>query len=320
MFLIVVLAAACTFGIPGLVLGLRMGRPGEIMLGALMILVIACPLGLLYAVAAGFAAVAHRPTVTVRNGELTAGLGNVWSATHRLDECLWYEGNLSETNAKPKMVLLGGPVVVVVLPRGTDKQIRLVPTGFSDQTRAIWQAFFRLAGVPKAAPVGRPAGKLLSLVRLAASLLAFPVALVVPFFIADGLGRLLLMAGVNQNLRGTVGVLVWILGAVTTVIYAAFSLDSGRRIRVPAGYSAGKQARIRHEVRTIMLLLAGFLWLMFLRACNWDVPSMLLSALVLPAWGWWMGGYIDRKRAAHDRRIMPNAETAEAVDDEAVEE
>jgi hypothetical protein len=53
-----------------------------------------------------------------------------------------------QTNILGRYLLPGGPPILIVLPRGEEREDRLAAVGFSELTRDIWAAFFTLAGIP----------------------------------------------------------------------------------------------------------------------------------------------------------------------------
>jgi hypothetical protein len=89
-----------------------------------------------------------RPTFTVREGEITVRTGCHWSTTCRLTDAAWFRGRSMQTNFLGRYLLPGGPRVLIVLPRGDEREDRLAPVGFSEFTRDVWTAFLTLADIP----------------------------------------------------------------------------------------------------------------------------------------------------------------------------
>lgn len=117
--------------------------------------VLGIPLGLMFAAAVAVQFALDRPIISVRDGQLLIDVGRAITCVP-LSECEWYTGWTCHANSPRLManatMLLCDVAVVIVLPRhgtGWYSYVSLVPTGFTETTRARWQSFLTLAGVPR---------------------------------------------------------------------------------------------------------------------------------------------------------------------------
>jgi hypothetical protein len=200
-----------------------------------------------------------RPTVTVREGEITVRTGCHWSTTCRLTDVAWFRGRGMQMNFLGRYLLPGGPRVVIVLPRGDEREDRLAAVGFSEVTREVWTMFLTLADIPhqNALEQRRP------LTATIANMLSVVVILVGSFVGMFYVGRL---AGwiafhliQNADVARIIRAVCVFPGFFFALIYGVILWPWAGSKRIPTKRSPKAQADMRFELTVRLGAICGFL-------------------------------------------------------------
>lgn len=71
-----------------------------------------------------------------------------------LPECKWFVGKVSHMTVLKLAFLIGGPAIIVEIPRALAGEGNRVAVGFTQETFKTWQAFLQLSRIPELPPKG----------------------------------------------------------------------------------------------------------------------------------------------------------------------
>ncbi len=294
-------AVVCFFGgfllLYALLTGDWRGFPGMMA----VIAALGCAVALMRAGAATVGYGMLRLHVTVSDGLLTARFGETRSIHCSLEKCQWYLGPLMQESGQQFLGYVR-QVVLLVLPGANGQEPTIIPVGFTPQSRALWQAFLKLARV-RQRQAHQPSGvhTLTSTVVVFACL---PVAFFLSMFLGRAIGDVLATATGDRGLGNAVSLVCFMLGTMTLWLVAVFSLDRRERRQI-ASTAPSRQRRLKWwGAFLIALLVCGYLGVFIARDATFGPNGQLAGLALSLTWGVLGGSALARHASRMDHSTI----------------
>jgi hypothetical protein len=239
----------------------------------------------------------NRPSVSVEFGEVTVTQRNR-SETVALRDCEWYVGKMSHMDMLRDTSVLPWPAVILVLPPDEKRLARNVAVGITEGTREIWQAFLCLAKTPQRT-AWPTQGRVPFPLKFLAWSLAVPVGFVAFLLIGRLVSLLLSLIFADPDLCQEVGMLVFVDGFISAILYAAVGRPWHTSRLVPTRRSAKQQRTLRLVTMFGFVCVATpFSLASFVE--DQSTPARVAGVVLSYAWALLIGYDLGRRAAKYE--------------------